>query len=345
VASAAWGVTASGNFEGRTILHVARPLAEVARQLDVPEARARALLEESRGLLLEARAQRPAPLRDDKVLTALNGLMIAAFARGAAVLGDDAYATAASRAARFVLSHLREEGRLLRSYMAGRARYSAYLEDYAFLIAGLLELYQATGEPDWLAEAIALDAVLERHHEDREQGGFFRTSDDHERLLAREKPAYDGAVPTGNSVHALNLLKLHSLTTDDRYRQRAEATLKALGRRLAKAPAALSELLLACDYRLDTPREILIVTPESRAEAEPFLERLRTTFLPSEVVVVAVEGENLEAQARLVPSLRHKRVLNGQATAFVCELGLCKRPTSSPEIFARQLATPTSAPR
>jgi hypothetical protein len=337
VAFGYYGVTPGGNFEGRSILHVPRPLGDVSRELGLPEERVRAVIEDARDLLYAARAGRPPPLRDEKILAAWNGLMISAHARAALVLGEASYARRAARAADFVLTRMRQAGRLLRSYKDGRARHDGYLDDYAFLIAGLLDLYEATGEVRWLAEAIALDTALERHFEDEEHGGYFMTSGDHEKLLAREKPAYDGAEPSGNSVQALNLLRLHELTTDDRYRQRAERTLRAFGERLTRAPAALSEMLLAADFQLDTPKEVVIVAPAARDEAEPFLARLRSTFLPNRVLAVATEGPDLTGQARLVPLLRGKLALKGQATAYVCELGVCKLPTSDPEVFERQI--------
>src|SRR6266508_733254 len=169
---------------------------------------------------------------------------------------------------------MRVEGRLRRSFKDGQARHDSYLDDYAFLVAGLLDLYEATGRPRWLREAIALDREIEKHYEDK-AGGYFMTSDDHEALLAREKPAHDGAEPSGNSVQALNLLRLHELTTDDRYRQRAEATLRSFAPLLSRASAALSQMLLAVDFQLDTPKEVVIVAPAVREEAESLLAPLR----------------------------------------------------------------------
>jgi hypothetical protein len=337
VVIAYYGVSSRGNFEGRNILHVARPLADVARDLGLSLEKARAVIEESKDRLYAARAKRPPPLRDDKILAAWNGLIIAAHAQAALVLGDERYAERAARAATFVLTRMRQDGRLLRSYKGAQARHTGYLDDYAFLIAGLLDLYEATGEPRWLKEALALDGVLEGSYEDKGHGGYFMTSHDHEALLAREKPAYDGAEPSGNSVQALNLMRLHELTTQDRYRQRAERTLQAFGGRLSQSPAALSEMLLAADFHLDTPKELVIVTPHSRTDAEALLARLRSTFVPNRVLTVVAEGSDLAAQSQLVPLLQGKVTRNGQATAYVCEQRVCKLPTSDPEVFARQI--------
>ena len=337
IVAAYYGVTRGGNFEGRNILHVEKPLAEVARSLEIPPDKVREVLEESKELLYAARAQRPPPLRDDKILTAWNGLMIGAHAQAALVLGDERYAQRAAKAADFLLTRRREDGRLLRSYKDGQARHNGYLDDYAFLIAGLLDLYEATSETRWLEEALALDTVLEKLYEDRQHGGYFMTSDDHESLLAREKPAYDGAEPSGNSIQALNLMRLHEFTTEDRYRQRAERTLQAFGARLSQSPMALSEMLLAADFQFDVPKELVIVTPNSREEAEPLLAKLRSTFVPNRVLTIAAEGDDLADQSRLVPLLEGKVTRGGKATAYVCERRVCKLPTSDPEVFAQQI--------
>jgi uncharacterized protein YyaL (SSP411 family) len=327
LAESAWGVTPAGQLDGRSVLHAARPVAPAER----------AALQDAQRRLLAARERRPRPLRDEKVLAAWNGLMISAHARAALALGEPRYAIAAQRAADFVLGRMRERGRLLRSHSEGRARHAAYLEDYAFLIAGLLDLHEATGEPRWLREAIALDRVLEQRYEDA-KGGYFATADDHERLLARAKPGVDGAEPSGNSVQALNLLRLHELLDDDRHRVRAEATLRAFSSRVQESPDVVSELLLAADHHTDTPKQIVIVTPSDRAQAAPLLDALRATFVPNRSLVVAAEGSDLRTQAALLPLLEGKRAFGGRPTAYVCERRVCERPTSDPQQFAAQLA-------
>ena len=337
VVAAYFGVTAGGNFEGRGILHTAKPLAVVAKEFSVTSAELRGTIERAREKLYRARLNRPPPLRDEKILTSWNGLMISAHARATLVLGDTQYARRAERAADFILKNLRRDGRLLRRYKSGEARHNAYLDDYAFLIAGLLDLCEATGTLRWLESAIELDQVLHDHYEDKTSGGFFAVSGDHEELLAREKPNYDGAEPSGNSVAVLNLLRLHSFTTRDSYRQRAEKALQAFQPVLERSPAALSEMLLALDFHSDTPKEILIVTPLSRDEAQPFLAKLAATLAPNRVLVVS-SAKDLPAQSKLIPLLEQKRPLGGKATAYVCEQRVCELPTSDPEVFAKQIA-------
>ncbi len=321
-----YNVTGEGNFEGRNILHTAAGPSIISDQLQA-----------AREKLYTARLKRPPPLRDEKILTAWNGLMISAHAFAALVLDDDDYARCAERAADFLLTKLRRDGRLLRRYVGAEARHDGYLDDYAFFIAGLLDLYEATGNLRRLREAVALDRVLEENYEDRENGGFFMTSDDHEELLAREKPNYDGAEPSGNSVAALNLVRLHEFTTNDAYRQRAEKALRAFQPILAARPAALSEMLLALDFQIDTPKQVVIVTPNNRAEAAPLLKEFRKTLLPNRVLIVVPEGDELAEQTQLIPLLDQKRAIKGQATAYVCENRVCELPTSDPAVFAQQL--------
>jgi uncharacterized protein len=332
VADAYYGVSSAGNFEGRTILSRPSPSAE-------------APMEESRDLLYAARARRPPPLRDEKILTAWNGLMISAYAQGALVLGEPEYGDRAVRAAELVLDKLRSGGRLLRSYKDGVAKVDAYLDDYAFLVAGLLDLFEATGDPRWLREATSLDKTLEEHFEDKDRGGFFLTSDDHQELLAREKPGYDGAEPSGNSVEALNLLRLQELTYPNRrYGQRGERTLRAFNETLVENPLALSEMLIALDFRYDSPKEIVIVTPRARAEATPFLDRLRKTFVPNRVLSIVTEGANQAALARLVPEVAAKVAKAGVPTAYVCERQTCELPTTDPSVFEKQIRSVERAP-
>ncbi|MEX2304397.1 MAG: thioredoxin domain-containing protein, partial [Bryobacterales bacterium] len=331
-------VTNDGNFEGRSILNVTRPLEEVARELDITAAEARNLLDASREALYEQRNKRPPPLRDEKILTSWNGLMISAHAFAALVLDEPDYARRAGKAAGFILEAMRRDGRLLRSYKDGQASHNAYLDDYAFLTAGLIDLYEATGDLRWLREAIALDAVLAEHYEDRENGGFFLTSGDHESLLAREKPSYDGAEPSGNSVAVLNLLRLHEFTTEDDYRVRAERALKAFEGILSSTPIGLSDMLLALDFHLDAPKEILLVMPRSREEAQALIQPLRTAFVPNRIMAVVAEGAQLDEHAAVAPLLKDKRAIGGRPTAYVCERRICELPTSDPAVLAEQIS-------
>ncbi len=338
MARAFYGVTDSGNFEGRTILSTPRLISDVAVEMGVSTDEFRQTIDEARNQLYQVRAKRPQPLRDEKILTGWNGLMISAFARAALIMNEPSYSACAAKAADYVLTQLRNGGRLLRTALNGKAQQPAYLSDYAFLIAGLLDLYEATGELRWLKEAKELDAVLENNYEDTVEGAFFRTADDHESLITREKPSFDNAEPSGNSVHLLNLLRLSEFTSDDRYRQRAQEGFKVFSNVLTKSPAAVSEMLLALDFNLDNPREIIIVVPKTKEEAKPFLDVLRSRFLPNRILVVTTEGAELDRQTTLVPLLKDKVARDNKATAYVCENRICALPTTEPAMFETQIS-------
>ncbi len=335
-----YGASTLGNFESRNILHMPVPAKQLARELGRDVAELWRDIDAARDVLFRVRAKRPHPLRDDKILAAWNGLMISAHARAAMVLNEPSYAERAATAASFVLEHLQRDGRLLRSYRAGApadARRAGFLDDYAFVIAGLLDLHEATGATHWLREAIRLSDVLHMHYADA-RGGYFMTSDDHESLLAREKPSRDGAEPSGNSVQAMNLLRLYELTDAQRFRKRATATLSAFGGLLTSRPAAMSEMMLALDFHLDAAKQIIILTPSSRTEAAALLDVVRTSYVPNRVLVVATEGDDQAQQEKLIPLLKKKIAKDGLTTAYVCERQVCELPTHDPKVLRAQLA-------
>ena len=319
---AAYPLTDDAKAEGRFVLHRAGEAA----------------LDAARRKLLAVRAARPRPFRDEKTVTAWNGLAISAFAFAAFVLDEPAYAERAKTAADFVLTELRPSGRLARSYRAGRTSGGAFLDDYAFLIAGLIDLYEATGDVNRLEQAIELDAELERLYEDREGGGFYFTASDQEQILQRTKPVADGAEPSGNSVHILNLLRLQEFTTDDRFRVRADRALQAFASMIESDPTAVSELLLALELRHAKPLQILVVTQSAASgEAGALLDILRRTFTPNRILAVASEEDLPQAQTA-IPLFEDKRAIGGRTTVYVCEERICKLPTSDPAELAELLA-------
>jgi uncharacterized protein YyaL (SSP411 family) len=327
-----YGVTPGGNFDGRNILHV-----------PVPNEAERASLDDARQRLYAARARRVAPARDDKILAAWNGLMISALASGGRILSDARYTEAGRRAAELLLTKLRVGGRLMRSFKDGWAADPGYLEDYAFVAAGLFDLYETSFDARWLREALALCAETERLFADPASGGWFMTSADHEKLLARERPTVDGATPSGASVALMNALRAASFTGDDHWRAVADRALSALGASLSERPTSLTETLLALDFRTDAVREVVLVWPSqagdgSAASAAPLLSALRRAFLPNRVLAGAAEGDGIVALAALAPIVEEKRALKGRATAYVCERGRCQLPTGDPGLLSRQLA-------
>jgi len=316
-----YGVTKTGNFEGRNILH-ARELTAVPTHI-----------QDAKVILRKARETRPLPMRDEKILVSWNALMISAYAKAGFILNQTQYVEKAGLCAEFILNNLTVDGRLLHSYKDGKQGHTAFLDDYAFFISGLLDLYEVTGNLKWILMAKKFDKILETEFEDLESGGFFMTGTTQEKLIAREKPAYDGAEPCGNSVAVSNLFRLHALTTGDRYRQRAERALNLFAEIMVTSPSALSEMLLSVHCHVDKLKEIVIVVPRSRAEAEIFLKELRQAEVPNSILVVAVEGADLQAQSKVIPLLDGKMTLNGKPTAYICEHGTCKAPTNDPQTF------------
>ncbi len=266
-----YGLAGEPNFEARRyVLTEPRGRDEQARALETTPEALEAQLAPLRARLLAAREKRPAPLRDDKVLTAWNGLMIAAYADGYRVLRKDEYRRAAESAADFVLTRLRTaDGRLLRTYRAGHAKLGAYLEDYAFLAHGLLQLHAATGDARWLREARALADRMIADFEDREDGGFFFTADGHESLLARPKDPFDNAMPSGNTVAILDLLALHKLTGETSYRDHAGRALEAFATPMARLPYAMPMMLVGLERYLDGSPDAGRTDPAPAAAAEP----------------------------------------------------------------------------
>jgi uncharacterized protein YyaL (SSP411 family) len=302
---------------------------------------ARERIEEARRILYDARAKRPPPLRDEKILTAWNALMISAFARAGFVLDDPGYVARARRAADFVLAHMRtEDGRLYRSFRDEPGAQTGYLEDHAYFIQALLDLYEASWEPRWLEAALALQAKLDEGFFDDEEGGYFITSDAHETLLLRRKPAYDGAEPSGNSVAALNLLRLAEMTARDDFYTRAERTLRAFATSLTSGATPAPKMLSALDFYLDQPLQVLVIgAGDDRNASEPLLDAAREAWFPNRFLGVMRSEEEAAEQARLIPLLEGKRPMNGRSTAYVCKRGHCERPTSDAATFARQLVT------
>ena len=293
-------------------------------------------LDAAKRILYDARSKRPPPLLDDKLLTAWNALMVSAFAQGAQVLGRGDYAKHAVKAADFLLASMRgPDGRLRRTYNEGKARLTAYVQDYAFLIAALLDVYELTGELRWFEAALELQAKQDELHADP-AGGYFTTANDAEKLLVRKKPSYDGAVPSGNSVSALNLLRLAEFTTDVGYRERAHGIFRAFAGSLRRGNTSAPKMLQALDYDTDRPREVVIIEPTPGA-AGALQKVLRETYLPNRILA-RVSTAQTATHAKHIPLLQAKVARDGKATAYVCEEGRCELPTSDPKVFAEQLA-------
>ncbi|HPQ41647.1 MAG TPA: thioredoxin domain-containing protein, partial [bacterium] len=292
-------------------------------------------METLRTRLFQHRAQRIHPLKDDKILTDWNGLMIAAMAGAGRVLACDAYIDAAARAADFVLKHLRNgDGRLLKRYRDGQAALPAHLDDYAFMIWGLLELYEAGFQSRYLREAKTLTDQVLASFADRESGGFYLTADDGETLLFRDKPAYDGAIPSGNSVMAMNLLRLHQMLDVPLYLSNARLLFKVMTGQVERGPSAFCQLLQAGLFEVLPPETVVIAGIPGRRDTLEMVAAMRDGYHPDRVVLFRPDGDEPENAlpeiAELAPFTANQRMVNGKATAYICREFTCRAPVTDP---------------
>ncbi len=314
-----FGVTESGDFEGRNVLHIPSGVPP-----DGPDERASAV----RKALLEARSGRVRPATDDKTVCSWNALAISALAEAGAVLGRADYLAAASGCADFVWEEMRDhQGSLFRVWREGTPGVGGFLEDYAFMVEALIDLYEADFDVEWFDRARGLaEAMMDRFF-DQERGGFFTTSHDHELLIARRKDVGDHPIPSGSASAALGLLRLAALTGEDLYRARAESVLRMLAPAVPRRPDAFGHLLKALDFALSDQLELAVVTPSDRQFVEASLEMLevaRSRYRPNMVTAAAGEGEDR-------PGLLEARTaVDGKTAAWVCRHFACRAPTTEP---------------
>jgi len=331
--NAYYNVTMSGNFEGKNILNVTEPLHVVAAESGIELEKARELIQRSRRKLFELRERRVKPDRDEKILTAWNGLMMASFAEGGAILQRPDYLDAARRNAKFVLANLQRDGLLLRTYKDGKAKLNAYLEDYAFLVEGLITLSETSGELSWLLEALRLADRMIEEFWDSENGGFFFTGKSHENLIVRQKDYFDNATPSGNSVAANALLRLATLTDNEDYRNRAVTVLREVADSARRYPSGFGYALSAVDFYLSNPTEIALVGDDDANKAA-FLNEVWRPYLPNKVVAGAKSSDHPDSTPVV---LLHRKPVSDSTFAYVCEHYACKAPTATPAELRQQL--------
>jgi uncharacterized protein YyaL (SSP411 family) len=327
---AAYGVTDHGNastgsahgFEGKNIL-------EFVGDLDQ-----RPALAEARRALFEAREQRVRPARDEKVLTSWNGLMLAAFAEAARTLSRLDYQEVAERNAEFLLRELRQEnGRLLRTWKshpelvegAGEAKLNGFLEDYSYLIEGLLELYQTTFEPRWFVAAQELAETMLDHFADSE-GMLYDTSDDHEELITRPRDLQDNATPSGNAMAVTTLLKLAGFTNEIRYVEFAHQALAQMQPMMSQYPLGFGQWLAALSYALSRPREIVIIGKPEAPDTAALLGIAQNGYQPYQIVAVGAPDSET-----ILPAFQDRAQIGDRATAYVCANFACQAPVADPD--------------
>ncbi|MBK5293730.1 MAG: thioredoxin domain-containing protein [Acidobacteriia bacterium] len=327
-----------GEFRGINILYEAHSIEETARQFHQPAGKIRTALAQTRALLLAARAKRPRPYRDDKAIAAWNGLMISAYAKAAAAFGEPRYARAAERAAGFALDKLREpaSGRLFRRYRDGQAAVPAFLDDYAFLIKGLLDLYQTSFQTRHLRAALDLTSRMRSTFTNPDTGAFYTAPAGDPHLILRMDDGYDGAEPSGNSIAVLNLLRAAEYTDGAEMRQSASKALSAFSTRIQADPEGYPRMLAAFLFQQSKPKQIILVGPRGEAMGK-MLRVLHARFLPYSIAFLIGNKEDrgfFQPHLDVVESMTAK---GGLPTAYVCENYACKLPVNDPARFRELL--------
>jgi len=345
----AYGVEASGNIpgqqdirgelKGKNILYEAHSTEDTAQKFGLFPEQTAEKLTAARKALFEARARRPRPPLDDKIVTAWNGMLISALARASQALNEPRYLAQAQATAKFVETHLYDSrtGKLWRSYRAGAPSVNGFLDDYTDLIAGLLDLYQAGFDVHWLVWAASLQERQDQLFGDDKDGGYFDASSSDSSLLSRTREAYDGAEPSPNATAAMNLLRLAQFTDRPVWRNKAQKTISAFAFRLQSYPEAVPALASALDFQLAQKKQILIAGDLRSPDTRELLRLVNATFLPNKILLLADGGAGQQRLARWLPFVQGAHRLKDRATAYICENYVCKLPTTDLRVVAELL--------
>ena len=314
---------------GRSILYLKKPLAELNREINLPEEEFSDFWEKTRQMLYEIREKRIHPFKDDKILTDWNGLMIAAFAKAAAALGEPQYALAAKNAADFIWVKLRDEdGKLQKRYRDREAGLPAHLDDYAFLAWGMLELYEAEFDPEYLQRAIDLNTMMLEEFWDPQNGGLFFTAKGQTDLIVRSKEIYDGAIPSGNSVAAFNLLRIGRMTANPDLEEQARLIGSAFSSQVSSVPVGHTQLLSAMIFAFGPAYEVVITGDAEAEDTIAMLEVLNLNYHPNKVTLFRPIGNQKPPITELAEFTKAQIPIDGKATAYVCKDYTCSAPTT-----------------
>ncbi|MCP3659169.1 MAG: thioredoxin domain-containing protein [Bacteroidetes bacterium] len=325
-------MTEAGNFEGRNILNITKSPAKIAKEFNITSQELENIIEETKEILYKKRKEKPAPLLDNKIITSWNALAISAYAKAGFVLNNQDYVKIAEKALSFILDNLFIDQKLYHTYQDGKAKHIAYLDDYAFLIESLLNTYEASHKIQYLEKAIELEEILAQSYEDK-IGGFFLNGTENEKLIAQDKPYYDSATPSGNSIHILNLLKLKDFTGSLKYEKRAVKAMEYFAKIMQSSPALVPEMLNALFYYLEENKQIVIAFPEtSKKEITKFLNPLREKFIPHKIIMLTEVGEKNNQQIAL---FKDKVLIDNKVTAYLCVGNTCKLGTVDSQEFLK----------
>jgi uncharacterized protein YyaL (SSP411 family) len=345
-----YGVTEDGNvardadphneFTGKNVLYAAHGIEETAEKFGKPPAEIAAALAESRRQLLAARAKRPHPYMDDKTIVAWNGLMISALARGGPILKEPRYTAAAVKAATFIRDKLHhpETHELTRIFRKGPADVPGFLDDYAFYVESLIDLYETTLDVQWLKLALDIQVAQDRIFADAEGGGYFNSRAGDANLIVRMKDDNDGVEPSGNSVAARNLLRLAHMTEDKAMKERAEKTIQLYAKLLQQAPSAMPRMLVAIDLHLDEkPKQIVLAGDPAKEDFRRMHELVFQRYVPNRIILGADGGPGQAFLSQRLTFMKDMGPKGGKATAYICENQVCDLPTNDLAVLEEQL--------
>jgi hypothetical protein len=329
-------------FRGKNILIERHTIAETAEQFKKAEKEIRESLAGSREKLLSIRSKRPRPHLDDKIITAWNGLMISAYARAAQLLDEPRYLESATRAAHFLRANLYDESRqiLYRNYRDGRSEVEGFADDYAFVIQGLIDLYEASFDIKWLKFAIQLQETQDRLFFDQKNGGYFTTSGSDASVLLRMKDDNDSAEPAASSVAALNLLRLAQFRNDKQLEDRGKKTIDAFGPTLSHFASAMPQMLVALDFSWSKPRQIVIAGAIDHPGTKSLVKEVHRHFLPNKILLLADAAEGQKYLGDKLEALRAMSMVDAKPAAYVCENFTCKTPVTDPKTLRELLSRP-----
>ncbi|WP_321421902.1 thioredoxin domain-containing protein [uncultured Methanobacterium sp.] len=332
-----YSVSEEGNFKdevtrtktGKNILHRSQNWDELSKKLGISSEELWWKTETSREKVFQTRKSRIHPHKDDKILTDWNGLVIVALALAGNLFGREDYLMAAGDAVKFIMTKLHHQGRLKHRWRDGEAAVDGNLDDYAYLIWGLLELYEATFQPEYLEIALKLNQTLLEHFLDQDNGGFYFTSDFTQKILVRQKEAYDTALPSGNSVQMMNLEKISLIIDDMKIRETSQGLESYFAPMITQSPSAFTMFLSAIILKVGPSFQVVIIGEKDSPDTQVLLNTIKKEYLPNVVLILKSSDDSLINQ--ITGSLEHKTMVNGQATAYVCGNGTCHAPVNNPD--------------